>query len=271
MKTAAIQKLRAKLAAGETTYGLWVTLESPSVAEMAVAVGLDWIVIDAEHGHLDWNDILNHVRATVRSDTVALVRLAELNGGMVKRALDIGADGIVVPWVETAQQLEQAVNYSRYPPAGKRGIGGERATCWGACIAETVSEPDSHVLVVPIIESVLGARNIEQLAQVAGTELFFVGPADFSSTAGYPGQWEGPGVAEEILRVKEVIREAGKHCGVVTTGPQDLQMRREQSFTLLSLGLDGGLLLRTLLQSLAAAGEYGRIRPSLVPEKIEHQ
>src|SRR6266581_4960537 len=109
MKIAALQKLRKKLAADEAVYGLWVTLESPSISEMAVALGLDWVVIDAEHGHLDWKEILEHVRATVRSDTVVLVRIAELNLGLIKRTLDIGADGVVVPWVESVEQLRQAV------------------------------------------------------------------------------------------------------------------------------------------------------------------
>src|SRR5437588_2383054 len=112
MKTDAIKKLREKLAAQHSVFGLWVTLESASIAEMAVALGLDWIVIDAEHGHLDWKEILEHLRATVRSDTVALVRVSELNGGLIKRALDLGADGIVVPWVETAAQLKQAVAFA---------------------------------------------------------------------------------------------------------------------------------------------------------------
>ena len=83
MKTAAIQRLRRKLARDETVYGLWVTLESASISEMAVALGLDWIVVDAEHGHLDWKDILEHVRAAVRSETVVLVRVAELNAGLL--------------------------------------------------------------------------------------------------------------------------------------------------------------------------------------------
>ena len=109
MNTAAIRSLRQKLAQDQSTYGLWVTLEAPSITEMAVALGLDWVVIDAEHGHLDWKEIVEHVRATVRSDTVALVRLAELNVALVKRALDIGADGVVIPWVETAEQLRQAI------------------------------------------------------------------------------------------------------------------------------------------------------------------
>src|SRR5476649_1090667 len=118
MKSAAIRNLRRKLAAQTPVFGLWVTLESPSITEIAVGLGLDWVVIDAEHGHLDWKEILEHLRATVRSDTVALVRIAELNGGLIKRALDIGADGIVIPWIETAEQLRQAVSYSQYPVEG---------------------------------------------------------------------------------------------------------------------------------------------------------
>src|SRR5262249_38567945 len=80
MKTAAVTAFRQQLAADRPPYGLWVTLESPSITEMAVALGLDWVVIDAEHGHLDWKEIVEHVRAAVRSTTVVLVRVAELNG-----------------------------------------------------------------------------------------------------------------------------------------------------------------------------------------------
>src|SRR5205085_10363378 len=125
MMTAAIQGLCRKLAAGKSVFGLWVTLESPSITEMAVALGMDWVVIDAEHGHLDWKEIVEHLRATARSETVALVRIAELNVALVKRALDIGADGIVVPWVEPAEQVRQAVSFARYAPEGVRGIGAD--------------------------------------------------------------------------------------------------------------------------------------------------
>ena len=103
MKTSALRSLRKKLSHSEPVFGLWITLESTAVTEMAVALGLDWIVIDAEHGHLDWKEIAEHVRATVRSNTVALVRVAELNRGLIKRSLDIGADGVVIPWIETAE------------------------------------------------------------------------------------------------------------------------------------------------------------------------
>src|SRR5271165_1866715 len=136
MKTAALSALRRKLAADIPVFGMFITLEAPSITEVAVALGLDWVVIDAEHGHLDWKEIVEHLRATVRSDTVALVRLAELDRGLIKRALDIGADGVVVPWMETEDEVRQAVAFASYPTQGCRGIGGERATGWGECLAE---------------------------------------------------------------------------------------------------------------------------------------
>ncbi len=243
-----------------------MTLESASITEMAVALGLDWVVIDAEHGHLDWGDILDHIRTTVRSDTVALVRIADLNIGLIKRALDVGADGVVVPWIESVEQLEQAVRFCHYPPEGLRGMGGERATCWGKCIVQHASEADEHVLVVPIIESVSGGRNIEQLCRVPGVELFQLGPADYSSTAGYPGQWEGPGVAGQLLAIKDTIRRHGKHCGVMATSPENLVERTSQGFRFLALGMDAGLLLGGVSARLAAIGKEATIDASFVPE-----
>ncbi len=265
MKVRAIDGLRRKLAAGSTLYGMWVSLESASITEMGVAIGLDWIVVDAEHGHLDWQDVMQHVRATVRSETVVLVRVSELNAGLIKRVLDIGADGVVVPWVETPEQLARAVAYSTYPLQGQRGIGAERATAWGRAMVEHVAEADSHVLVVPIIESVTAAENIDGLLQVPGVEIFFFGPADFSSTAGYAGQWEGPGVAERILAVKDAIRAAGKHCGLIASNHADLSAREQQGFRLIGLGFDSGLLLRAITESLAAVGRDVRINTALDP------
>ncbi len=266
MKPSAIRKLRAQLAADRPTYGLWITLEAPSITEMAVALGLDWIVIDAEHGHLDWKEICEHIRATVRSDTVVLVRVAELSIGLIKRTLDLGADGVVVPWIESTEQLRQAVAFSRFPPEGLRGIGAERATCWGQCFAEHTGEANEHVLVVPIIESVHGGQNIASLVQVEGVDMFFFGPADYSSTAGYRGQWEGPGVAEQLLAIKDAIRAAGKHCGVIATSNENLLDRSRQGFRMLGLGMDTGLLLRSLHGVLAAAGRDRALRPSFTPE-----
>jgi len=266
MKTAAIQKLRAKLAAGEAVYGLWITLESASISEIGVSLGLDWLVIDAEHGHLDWKEILEHIRASVRSDTVVLVRVAELNSGLIKRVLDIGADGVVVPWMETSEQLEQAVKFATYPPEGTRGIGAERATCWGQCFGQHTKEANDHVLVVPIIESVKGGRNIQSMLKVPGVEIFFFGLHDYSSTAGYRGQWEGPGVAKETQAIKDVVRAAGRYCGIITSSNDDLAHRKAQGFRMLGLGIDTGLMLRSLHGVLASLGRDRNIVPAFQPE-----
>ncbi|MDB6168280.1 MAG: rhmA [Verrucomicrobia bacterium] len=266
MKVPALQRLRAKLQAGTPVYGLWITLESASICEMAVALGLDWVTIDAEHGHLDWKEIVEHVRAAVRSDTVVLVRLAENSPALIKRALDIGADGVVIPWIETALQLEAAVAASTYPPRGVRGIGAERATCWGQCFIEHTAEADANVLVVPIIETVRAVQNVEQLARVKGVDLFFFGPADLSATAGFAGKWEGPGVADLILQAKDALRKAGKHCGVIATDEANLAQRREQGFGMLGLGLDASLMLRSLHGLLGSQGRDRQIRASFTLE-----
>jgi phosphoglycerate dehydrogenase-like enzyme/2-keto-3-deoxy-L-rhamnonate aldolase RhmA len=263
MKTAACRALRHTLAADQPVFGLWVTLESPAITEMAVALGLDWVVIDAEHGHLDWKEIAEHVRATVRSETVALVRVAELNRALVKRALDIGADGVVIPFVETAEQLTQAIRFARYPLEGVRGLGAERATAWGQATAEHAAEANDHVFVVPILETVTAGANLPEMINLAGTDMFWFGPADYSASAGHRGQWEGPGVADEILRMKDRIRRAGKHCGVVATSVENVRQRIDQGFRGIGLGMDAGLLIRSLRASLAAVGRDRRMRSDL--------
>ena len=241
MNVAALRRFRAKLANDEPVYGLWVTLDAASITEIAVALGLDWVVIDAEHGHLDWGDIANHLRGAVRSETVILVRIAEANAALVKRVLDIGADGVVVPWVETGAQLEQIVSFAHYPPRGVRGIGAERATGWGQCFAQHVEESEANV--------------------------FFFGPADYSATAGHPGQWEGPGVAEEIQTAASAIRTAGKHCGVVAGTVDNVEERLAQGLRVLGLGLDAGLLIGALRERLTQLGRKCEMQPSLEPPR----
>lgn len=266
MKTAALTALRKKLAANSPVYGMWVTLEAPSITEIAVALGLDWVVIDAEHGHLDWKEIVEHLRATVRSNTVALVRVASLDSALIKRALDIGADGVVIPWVESAEQLRQAISFARYPLEGTRGIGAERATCWGQCVAEHTAEANELVLVVPIIETVRTMRQVPLMAQVEGAEVFFFGPADYSASAGFRGQWEGPGVAQQILSMKDVLRRAGKHCGLIAASEADITTRIEQGFRLIGLGMDAGLLIRSLRSALQTVNRFPKMAPSLEPQ-----
>jgi len=129
-----------------------------------------------------------------------------------------------------------------------------------------VAEANEHVLVVPIIETVRTVKQVPLMCQVDGVEILYFGPADFSSTAGFRGEWEGPGVAEQILQLKDTIRRAGKHCGLLATNPDNLIERREQGFRMIGVGADSGLLLRSLRGSLAAVGRDRTIQASLTPE-----
>lgn len=126
MKTEAVSALREKLKRGEQTHGIFVSLKDASLSELSTAVGLDWVMIDCEHGHLTTGDTIDHIRATVRSNTCAFVRIdssATLNvegsAAQIKRVLDMGADGVMIPNVEDASVLETLIGYARFPPAGQ--------------------------------------------------------------------------------------------------------------------------------------------------------
>ena len=161
----------------------------------------------------------------------------------------------MVPWVETAEQLRDAVRFARYPTEGVRGLGAERATAWGQAMAEHAAEANEHVFVVPIVETVRAKENLPAMLSVPGVDLFWFGPADYSATAGHRGQWEGPGVAADILCMKDAIRAAGKWCGLVATSDANVQERLAAEFNAIALGMDARLV------APLATGIAGRRRP----------
>ncbi|MFM9963256.1 MAG: HpcH/HpaI aldolase family protein [Planctomycetaceae bacterium] len=244
--------LKKKLAAQQPTTGLWVTLEAPSITEIAVTLGLDWVVIDAEHGHLDFKEIIEHIRATRNSNTVPLVRIQEIEQGLIKRVLDLGAGGILVPQVYTPEEVAQAVRFAKYPPWGQRGVGGERATRWGLGLKSDTIIANSETLVIPLMETVSAGNCIEQICDIPGVDAIQFGPADYSASSGALGEWEGPGVAAQLLEIKDRIRARGLPCGILCRDTTDIIRRRDQGFTMLGLSTDTGLLIRGLQSSLAA-------------------
>ena len=254
--------LKQKLAAGRVTRGLWVTLEAASITEIAVELGCDWVVIDAEHGHLDFKDILEHIRAMRGSDTTPLVRIAEIQQGLIKRVLDIGAAGIIVPQVYSAEEVARAVRYAKYPPRGVRGVGGERATSWSMRLAESTTAANEQTLVIPLIETVEAYQALDAIMATPGVDALFVGPADLSSSAGHLGQWEGAGVADMVLSIRERAAERGLACGIMATSLANLRERRDQGFRLLGIASDTGLIIRGLREGLQAlSGRATKIAP----------
>lgn len=272
MKFDAVKALRAKLRSNTPVSGLWVTLEAPSITEVAVALGCDYVVVDAEHGALDWGEVLQHVRATVRSGTCAFVRLCE-NGNvdvnnsaqLIKRALDIGADGVLIPCVDTAQQVQSLLSQARYPfyepagaPRGIRGIGGERATVFGAAFVDHVEQCAAEPpFVVPLLETHTAFLNRHEIAKVEGLDFCQLGPADHSASKGFAGEWEGGDVGKETVLICDALSKQGVRCGVMCRDNDDIIERAKQGFRVLTIGFDISLLMRTVKEALVVADNSG--------------
>lgn len=242
--------LRRKLNSGDATYGMWVTLESPSVTEAAVALGLDWIVIEMEHGHLDWRNVLEHIRVCSATDTAAIVRIPEIQRSFIQRTLDLGADGIILPMVGDAQQLETAFKFGRFPPAGVRGVGGERSVKWGLDWEGYLQSANAETLIIPLLETKDATENVDKILAVTGLETIFFGPADMSASFGHLGEWEGPGVAKAILNMRAKAEASGIASGILARTPEEAGMRRDQGFQMIGLGADVNLILRSLRETL---------------------
>lgn len=246
--------LKQKLGQGQATLGMWVTLESPTISELAATLAYDWVCIDAEHGHLDFKEVLEHIRALKNTNTTALVRIQEIEQGLIKRVLDIGAAGIIVPQVTTAEEVAQAVRFAKYPPWGIRGVGGERATTWGLDLRSAPRVADQETMVIPLMETVQAGERIDAIMEVKGVDAIFFGPADYSASAGHLGEWEGPGVAEDLLKIKDKIRARKIPCGIMATDVKNALKRRDQDFQMIGLGSDTGLLIRASIEAMKAMG-----------------
>lgn len=252
--------LRQKLRTQQPTYGLWVTLESPNVTEAAVALGFDWVVIDTEHGHLDFREVMEHVRVVRGTGTAALVRVPEIQQGTIKRVLDIGAQGVILPMVGTGADVERAFRFGRYPPRGIRGVGGERAVQWGLEFEEYLQSANEETLLIPLIETREAAENIDQILGVPGVEAIFFGPADMSASHGYLGQWEGPGVADLILNLRAQAAAKGIASGILARSVDNSILRRDQGFSMIGLGADLNLLMRAARENLSRLGRAAEFR-----------
>lgn len=254
-------RLRKILKEGRTTYGLWVTIESPTITEIAVTLGLDWVCVDMEHGHLDYREVMEHLRVARGSETSVIVRVPEIQLSAVKRTLDMGAQGLILPYVESREDLETGMRFGRYPPQGIRGIGGDRAFRWGLGMQEYIASANEETLILPLIETRSAVENIEAILSVPGLEAIFFGPADMSASYGYAGQWEGPGVAEHILRIRALAESRGIASGVLARSTPESLTRRDQGFRLIALGQDMPLLIRALRENLEQLGQ--KIEPRL--------
>ena len=247
-----VRDFRKRLRAGETLLGTMLTLPSAAVAEILADAGFDWLFVDCEHGSMDVRAVQEIVQA-VGHRIACLVRVPEGTEGEIKRILDVGAQGIIVPQVNTAAQAAAIVQYSRYAPLGCRGVGIGRAQGYGARFSEYVATANDEVVVVVQAEQRDAVASIEQITAVAGIDCVLLGPYDLSASFNRMGQIHDPEVVQAIERVIQHCRSVSIPTGYFGVTAEAVQEYERRGCGLLVAGVDvvylsGGAsrMLRTL-------------------------
>ena len=228
---------RARLAAGELLVGPIVTLPAPEVSELLASLGFDWLFVDMEHSPLSVGDVQAMLQGA-GPHCAALVRVPAGEEAWIKKVLDTGASGIIVPQVHTAEQAEQVVRLCKYPPEGARGVGVARAHGYGNRFSPYIATANEQVVVVVQAESAEAVRNIESIASVPGVDAVLVGPYDLSSSLGKPGQLSDPEVQAAISAVTEGCLKAGTRLGAFGLDAAAVHPFIEQGYTLIAAGID---------------------------------
>jgi 2-dehydro-3-deoxyglucarate aldolase len=232
--------LKNKLKKNQLTIGSWIMMGHPMSIEVLALAGFEWLVIDIEHTPIDLETVQSLIRTIQASDMKALVRVSKNEEVIIKRVLDMGADGIVVPMVNSKEDAKQAVNYAKYPPIGKRGVGLFRATRYGMKFEEYKKWVDDELVIIAQIEHIDAVNNIDEILQVEGIDGTIIGPYDLSGSMGYPGEFEREDVKDAVQKVLDRCKAFNIPSGfhVVDTDPEKLQIKIEQGCTFLAYGID---------------------------------
>ena len=238
-------RIKTMLAEGKVVLGGWVTMGSPVVAEIMSLSGFDWLLIDCEHGPLGFETAQTLLQAIQASGVVPFVRVAESNAAVIKRALDIGSMGVVVPLVNDRASAECAVRAAKYPPEGIRGIGLARAHLYGLDFMGYVTQANEEIMVIAQIEHADAIANLDDIVSVPGIDVLFVGPVDLAGSYGHLGV-TGELPAEVNQAIEKVIKTAGETgiaLGCWAPNADIASQRIAQGFQFVGLGTDGLQLL----------------------------
>ncbi len=249
---------RQRVLAGEQLVGSLVTLNSPEVVEILCLAGFDWLFLDAEHAPLDPSGLQMLLQAA--GSVPCLVRVPATDEVWIKKALDAGAAGIIVPQVNSAEQAQQVVSWCRYPPQGRRGIGLSRAHAYGFNHAGYVDTANDHVTVVVQAEHVDAVAGIEQICKVEGIDAVLIGPSDLAASLGVTGQLSHPRVLESIETVAAACRAADTRLGLFSVSPEVLLNYSMSGFSLMAVGVDV-LFLGTAASEAVAAMKQPASKP----------
>jgi 2-keto-3-deoxy-L-rhamnonate aldolase RhmA len=229
-------ELKRRLKAGEQLFGTWITVESPMMTEMMSSLGFDYFVIDTEHAPLDIltaQTLIQAMRPDTKTTPIVRVWWNELVA--IKRALDIGAYGVLVPWVNNKEEAELAVKATRYGSDGLRGNGPRRASMFDPDYLQTANQ---EIMVVVQIETKQAVENIEEICSVEGVDATYIGPADLSTSYGHLGNQSHPDVQKAIDIVYEASIAAGIGAGIHQASGSSIPERVKKGYNLVTLGND---------------------------------
>ena len=235
-------ELKRKLASGEFTAGMWILLPSPSACEIIAGAALDWVVVESEHSPFNPETLQHILMAFKGSQTVPVIRVPWNDHVMIKQALDMGWDGVLVPQVNSREEAQRAVAACRYPPLGDRGYGPLRPSNYYRERDEYARIANDSVICAIQIEKVSGAEQIEDIVSVPGIDWIFVGLCDMSGTTGRFLDLENPELWEAVRKIFTVARAAGIPTGNAVSGPQNIEKAVELGSQLIVLGFDHAYL-----------------------------
>lgn len=248
---------RQRLSRLETLIGTIVTLDSPAAAEHLAETGFDWLFIDGEHAPLSFAGIQVLLQA-IGGRCPTVVRVPTIDEVWIKKALDVGADGVIVPQVRGVDEARRVVDWCRYPPAGSRGVGVARAQGYGARLAEYLHRANDDIGVILQIEHVDAVANVSEIAAVEGVDALFVGPYDLSSSLGVPGDVASPEVIDAIQRVAGACRDHGVAAGIFGIDAQAVRPWIDQGYCLIAVGIDVVFLGAASEAALVALRKEGK-------------
>ena len=248
---APINKLKARLAAGEVVFGIWCGMADPYAAEIAATSGFDWLLLDGEHAPNDLRSLSAQLAVLGGDGPSAVVRLVDDDPAKIKQALDIGAQSLLIPMVETADQARRAVRASRYAPQGSRGVGASLARASRfSMLDDYITTANDQICIIVQVESRAGLAQLDAILGTPDLDGVFIGPSDLAADMGYLGQPGHPVVKAAVMDALARIRAAGLAAGVLTTEADYIQDCRAAGANFLGVGIDV-LLYAAAMRDLA--------------------